>query len=380
MKKCIVAPDSFKGSLSAIEVCDIARESILNIFPECHVESIPIADGGEGTVDCFMMALKGEKISARVHGPYMEEIETYYGKFGDMVVVEMAKAAGMLLAENSPNPAKTTTYGVGELIRHAVINGAKTVFIGLGGSATNDAGCGCAAALGVKFFDSEGNSFIPMGDSMNKIVKIDVVEARELLKDCEITGMRDTDIKMHGPKGAAYIFGQQKGADKHMIADLDKKLRYLDKIIVSQLNVSVENIRGSGAAGAMGAGIVAFLGGTLESGIDTIIDMVDLDAKLADADLLITGEGRIDNQSLSGKAVIGVAKRAKKFNVPVYVFAGEVDESAVGAYDFGVTAMFSINRKAMPFERSKHYSRGNLKETLENVLRAVKSANRVINK
>lgn len=373
MKKCIVVPDSFKGSLSSIKICEMTKSSILKFFPDCEVVTVPVADGGEGTVDCFLVALQGEKVYVKVHGPFMEETTAYYGKFGNTAIIEMAQAAGLPMVGDKRNPAIATTYGVGELMEHAVQNGATELIIGLGGSATNDGGCGCAAALGAIFLDKNGTEFIPAGGTLDKIASIDITKAQRFLSGCRITAMCDIDNPMHGPTGAAYIFGPQKGADDEMVRELDRQLVYLDQRIQQFLGKQVANIAGAGAAGAFGAGMVAFFDAVLNSGIETVLDMVHFNRLLVGADAVFTGEGKIDGQSLQGKVVVGVAKRAKLQHVPVYVLAGDVGDDAYQAYDVGVSAIFSINRFAIPFSQAKLRSREDYTHTLEDILRLIKS-------
>lgn len=373
MKKCIVVPDSFKGSLSSIEICEMTKSSVLKLFPDCEVVTLPVADGGEGTVDCFLAALQGEKVYVKVHGPFMEETTAYYGRFGNTAIIEMAQAAGLPMVGDLRNPATTTTYGVGELMAHAVRNGATELIIGLGGSATNDGGCGCAVALGVIFLDQNGKEFIPTGGTLNKIVSIDITKTQQLLAGCRITAMCDIDNPMHGPTGAACIFAPQKGADDEMVHELDRQLVYLDQRIQRCLGKNVADIAGAGAAGAFGAGMMAFFDATLNSGIETVLDMVDFNRILVGADVVFTGEGKIDGQSLQGKVVIGVAKRAKQQHVPVYVLAGDVGDDAYSVYDFGVSAIFSINRFAIPFSQAKLRSSKDYTHTLEDILRLIKS-------
>lgn len=372
MKKCIVAPDSFKGSMSAIEICAIAQETITKFYPDCEVKSIPVADGGEGTVDCFLHALDGEKVEITVNNLFMEPINTYYAKIGDTAIIEMASAAGLPLAEGRANPAITTTYGVGEQIRHAVENGAKEILLGLGGSGTNDAGCGCAAAMGVIFKDESGKSFIPTGNTLTRIATIDINKAKSLLKGCRLTAMCDIDNPMHGPKGAAHIFGPQKGADEKMVLELDEQLAYMDKKIQEMLGISMTNFPGAGAAGAFGAGAVAFLGATLKPGIQAVLDTVNFDELINGADLVFTGEGKLDSQSLRGKVVIGIAQRAKIKNVPVIAIVGDVSDDGYEAYNMGVTGIFSINRLAIPFSEAKLRSKKDYQATIEDILRLIK--------
>jgi glycerate kinase len=372
MKKCIIAPDSFKGSMSAIEICDIAQQTIAKFYPDCEVKSIPVADGGEGTVDCFLRALGGEKVEIEVNNLFMEPIKTYYAKIGDTAIIEMASAAGLPMAEGRANPAITTTYGVGEQIRHAVENGAKEILLGLGGSGTNDGGCGCAAAMGVVFKDENGKEFVPTGNTMSRIATIDTSAAMNLLEGCKLTAMCDIDNPMHGPKGAAYIFGPQKGADEKMVAELDEQLVYLDNKIQEELGVTMTSFPGAGAAGAFGAGAVAFLGATLKPGIQAVLDTVDFDELIDGADLVFTGEGKLDSQSLRGKVVIGIAQRAKSKNVPVIAVVGDVSDDGYEAYDMGVSAIFSINRLAIPFSQAKVRSKKDFQATFEDIFRLIK--------
>lgn len=369
MKKCVIIPDSFKGTLSSVEICEIIQSKVLEYYPECHVTAIPVADGGEGTVDCFLHALKGDRISLSVSGPYGEKLAGYYARFGNTAVIEMAQAAGLPLVKGRENPALTTTYGVGEMIRHAVEGGCNEIIIGLGGSCTNDGGTGMAAALGVRFYDSEGKSFVPTGGTLSHISKIDVSDAKALLKDCKITAMCDIDNPMYGKTGAAYVFSPQKGADAEMVEFLDKNLRDLSDRIIQDLGLDVSELPGSGAAGAMGAGVAAFLGGELKAGIQTVLDLVRFEDIIQGADMIFTGEGRIDGQSLRGKVVIGVAQRAVKQNVPVVAVVGDVADDAVAAYEKGVTAIFSINRLAIPFEKASLRSRQDLTSTVNDILR-----------
>ncbi len=373
MKKCIIMPDSFKGSLDSIEICEIAAEKVHKFFPACETISLPVADGGEGTVECFLHAMKGEKITVNVHGPYMEEIESFYGRFGDLAVIEMAAAASLPMVGDNKNPDKTTSFGVGELIRHAVENGAKRIILGLGGSCTNDGGCGCAAALGTKFTNAEGKEFVPVGGTMDAVVGIDVSATKALLDGVELTAMCDVENPMWGPTGATHIFGPQKGADEAMVKELDAKMEQLDKAIQKNLDLHISEVPGSGAAGALGAGVLAFLGGGLKSGIETVLDIVEFDKVVEGADAVFTGEGKIDGQSLRGKVVIGISRRAMQKNVPVYAIVGDVGDDATAAYDMGVTAIFSINRVAVPFSIAKNRSKQDFQAAFEDVMRLMKT-------
>jgi glycerate kinase len=369
MKKCVIIPDSFKGTMSSIEICKIIKENIKKFYQDCEVITIPIADGGEGTIDCFLHAIQADKITVKVPGPYNEPIECYYARQNSTAIIEMAQSAGLPLVEFRKNPAVTTTYGTGLMIKHAIESGCTEIIIGLGGSCTNDAGTGAAAALGVKFYDEDGNLFIPTGDTLCRISKINVSEARDFLNGCSFTAMCDIDNPMHGKNGAAYVFGPQKGADDTMVKELDENLKILAKTIIKELGIDVSNIPGAGAAGAMGAGIVAFLNGSLKSGIQTILDLIHFDDIITGTDLIFTGEGKIDSQSLRGKAVIGIAERASKKGIPVIAIVGAIGEDAEKAYNMGVSSIFSINRAAIAFEESRYQSRENLAATIESLMR-----------
>ena len=377
MKKCIVISDSFKGSLSSGEICDIARACFAEVLSDCELTAIPVADGGEGTVDCFHQVCGGELVPVTVQGPFGQDMEAAYLRLdGGRAVIEMASSAGLPLVGDRRDPRITSTYGVGQQIRHAVEQGSTQILLGLGGSCTNDGGCGCAAALGVRFLDRAGQAFVPTGGTLDQIAHIDVSGARQLLQTVKLTAMCDIDNPMHGPTGASYIFGPQKGADPAMVEFLDGQLKALDAVIQRELHRAVADVPGAGAAGAFGAGILAFLDGTLCPGIEAVLDLVDFDGKLKDCDLVITGEGRFDGQSIRGKVVSGVSRLAKRQGVPVAVIAGSVAEdveSVSADPDSGVTAVFSINRQAMDYSESRPFSRRNYRYTLENLLRLMKS-------
>jgi len=378
LNKAVLIPDSFKGTLSSIEICTIISDKIYKHFPHCHVVSIPVADGGEGSVDCFLSALGGEKIVETVSSPYFEDMESFYGLIDDTAVIEMAACAGLPLVEDRKNPSLTTTYGVGQLIMSAAKKGCKKIIVGLGGSSTNDGGCGAAAAVGVKFYDKKGNEFIPIGKTLIDIDRIDLSHKAKELDNIEIITMCDIDNPMYGTTGAAYIFGPQKGADEKMILELDKGLKNLCDVIERETGKDLKDVPGSGAAGAMGAGMIAFFNSVLQMGIETVLDTVKFDEIIEDADMIFTGEGRVDTQSLRGKVVIGVGKRAKNKNIPVTVIAGGAANNIDDAYDMGVTSIFTINRLPEDFEISRHKSKENLEATIDNILRLIKSVEKGI--
>lgn len=374
MKKIVLIPDSFKGTLSSTQICEIISGEIKRQFSNCEIISIPVADGGEGSVDCFLSALDGEKITAIASGPHFEKMESYFGYLPESstAVIEMASCAGLPLVENQKDPLGTTTYGVGELLLEAANHGATKIILGLGGSCTTDGGCGAAAACGVKFYDKTGNSFIPTGGTLSQIEHIDTSGLDPAIKTVDIVAMCDIENPMYGPEGAAYIFAPQKGATENEVRLLDEGLIHLANVIKQDLRADVATIPGTGAAGAMGAGMVAFFGAQLQMGIETVLDTVHFSKITKDADLVITGEGKLDSQSLRGKVVIGVAKRAQDAGIPVIALVGGVESDISDAYKKGVTAIFPINRLPEDFSISKEKSAENLAATAQDVLRLVK--------
>ena len=370
MKKAVLIPDSFKGTMSSAEIISIMKERILHYHPDCSVVSIPVADGGEGSVDSFLAALGGEKIRLKTKGPWGDCTESFYGMLPDKTaVIEMAASAGLPQVGDRKDPSKTTTYGVGELILDAAKHGARKLVIGLGGSATNDAGCGAAAACGVSFFDKDGNKFIPVGETLDKISHIDISTMDESVKALPITAMCDIDNPFYGPTGAAAVFGPQKGADPKMVASLDSKMKALAGLIEDELGISLQQIPGSGAAGGMGGGMKAFFSAGMQMGIDAVLDITGFESLADGADIIFTGEGKIDSQSLRGKVVIGVARKAKKMGIPVIAVVGDIGDDIEGAYDEGVSGIFSINRVAVPYKEARPRAKSDMKLTIDNILR-----------
>lgn len=370
MKKILVVSDSFKGTISSVEICAIVTEEARRFFPACEVVGLPVADGGEGTVDSFLECLSGEKVFLEVAGPNFERRSAFYGRFGETAIIEMAAAAGLPLVDDAAkDPSRTTTYGVGELMRHALERGAKRIILGLGGSATNDGGCGAAAALGARFLDENGESFVPVGGTLSRIANIDLTQTKRLLEGVTVVAMCDIDNPMHGTRGAAYVFAPQKGADDDMVRLLDGELVALDQTISRTLGIETANLPGAGAAGAMGAGVVAFFGAQLKPGIETVLDTVGFDERVAGADFVVTGEGKLDSQSLRGKVVIGVARRAKRAGVPVVAIVGDIGDDIDEAYEAGVTAVFSTNRLAIPFSAAKPRSKRDYRAAVNNIMR-----------
>lgn len=376
MKKCVVVSDSFKGTVSSREICAIAQQVIPRHFPACEVVCIPVADGGEGTVDCFVQAMGAKRVGVTVTNALGEKSAAAYARLGELAIIEMAAAAGLPQVGALRCPGTATTYGVGELIAHAVDSGCRKILLGLGGSATNDGGCGCAAALGVGFLDADGQSFVPVGDTLGRIARIDTAEAAALLRSVEITVMCDVTNPLYGPTGAAYVFAPQKGADAEKVKSLDAGLRHFGDVIRSQYGLDVGAMPGAGAAGGMGAGCVALLGGTIQSGIDAVLDVTGFDRQLEGADLVITGEGRIDSQSADGKVVSGVARRTRAKGVPLIAIAGGIADSAGAVYDIGVSAMFSTDRAALPVDMLGARSPGDYEATLSDIMSLIAIAER----
>lgn len=369
-KKFILIPDSFKGTLSSARICELISDKINKIFNESEIVSLPVADGGEGTVDCFLAATDGEKVFTRASDPFGEQINAYYARFGDTAVIETAATAGLPLVENRKNPLKASTYGLGEQISHAVSFGAKKIIIGLGGSCTNDFGCGAACALGARFYDKDGRSFVPTGETLINIEKIELGGVKT--KGVFITAMCDVDNPPFGENGAARVFAPQKGADEAAVKLLDAGVKHVCEVIKRDFGADYSELKGGGAAGALGAGARFFLGAELKSGISTVLDTLGFDEKIKGADYIFTGEGKIDGQSLRGKVVAGVAERAEKAGVPVIAIVGGADGDMTELYAAGVTAVFPINRLPQDFSVSRRYSEENLSRTAEDVLRLLK--------
>ena len=375
MKRCLVISDSFKGTLSSPAICCIARSLAV---PGWQVDALPVADGGEGTVDCFLDACGGRRVTAVVSDPFGAEAESFYGLLPDgTAVVECAAAAGLPLAEGRLDPERTTTYGVGQLMAAALDNGAKRLILGLGGSCTNDGGCGAAAALGVRFFDRQGRSFVPTGITLAEIADIDLSRRHPALDDVPLTVMCDINNPLYGALGAAYVFAPQKGADAACVQRLDEGLRHFATVLRQRLGIPVDKLPGGGAAGGFGAGCAALLGGTLRSGIETVLDTVDFDRRAAGYDLIVTGEGRLDSQSLGGKVVSGVAGRCHALGVPAAALVGASETDMAAAYGEGVSGVFPINPAPAVFEEVKAHCQENLRFTAANLVRFYRAVRRL---
>ena len=352
--RLLFASDSFKGSLTSKEISEMLTASAKEVFGDIECVGIPVADGGEGTVDALIEAVGGEKIFVNVHGPLMEEVSAYYGKLSEKrAVIEMASASGLTLVEQDKrNPLYTTTYGIGELIRDALDKGFTELYIAIGGSATNDGGMGCAKALGIRFFDEKGEELSGVGADLEKVAEIDFSGTDPRLKDTDITVMCDVTNPLCGENGATRTFGPQKGASPEQIEQLEKGMCNYRDVIRKQLGKDPDEIPGSGAAGGLGTMLMTLLPGKRKSGIETVLDLVEFDSLLHDTDLVVTGEGRSDWQSCFGKVVCGVGERAKKAGVPVMLLCGSIGPGAEGLYDHGITSMMTTVEGPMPLEEA----------------------------
>lgn len=375
MKKVVLIPDSFKGTMSSQEICLVMRDAIKGHYPECDVISIPVADGGAGTVDAFLEIAGGRKFYKEVTGPFNDmKVEGFYAMLpGDIAVIEMSSAAGIALLEDRWDPSRATTYGVGELIIDALDNGAKEIILGLGESATNDAACGLAAAVGVSFYNAMGTTFTPVGATLDQIDMIDLSTMDKRLKSIPIVTICDVDIPFYGPDGAVASDAALKGADPSMIISLESKMVRLAGILQRSSGVDVQALMGAGAAGGMGGGMAAMFSSELKSGVDAILDSVKFENLISDADLILTGEGSFDAESLHGKVVIGVARRAKKLDKKVLAFVGDIGDSVEKAYEEGVTGIFSINRVAVSYLEARERAMDDLFLTVDNVIRCIKA-------
>lgn len=372
--KFVLATDSFKESMTSIEACDVMEKAIKKVKTDAEVIKVPMADGGEGTVEALVNATSGTFVETEVLNPLGQKIKASYGILGDKktAVIEMAKASGIeLIKREERNPLITTTYGTGQLIKHALDNGIKHLVIGIGGSATNDGGCGMLQALGVKLLDKDNNEIPFGGGSLNKIQTIDVSCMYEGIKDVTFEVACDVTNPFVGPTGASYIFGPQKGADEEMVELLDNNLKHFAEKIKETLNVEIAEASGAGAAGGLGGALLAFSNAELKSGIQLVIKYTNLEEKVQGADYVFTGEGGIDGQTIFGKTPVGVSKVAKKFNIPTIAFGGRVSDDADNLFEEGVIALFSIMRGVESLDDALKNGAHNLEKTVENVVRTL---------
>ncbi|MBQ8836225.1 MAG: glycerate kinase [Clostridia bacterium] len=374
--KIIVATDSFKGTISASEATEIIADELSAKFPTSKVIKMPIADGGEGSTDCFVDALGGGYVVTTVKNCFFEDTQVKIGivDAGETAVVEMAQAAGLHFAQGRKNPLLTTTYGVGQMISVAAGLGVKRILLCLGGSATNDLGCGAAAALGVRFIDEGGEDTLPLGGTLDEVASIDASCVPQNIREIEFICLCDVKSTLTGESGAARMFAPQKGASEQAVELLEANAIHMQNIINRDLGIDISGLEGGGAAGGFGAGAVAFLGATIRGGIDEILSRIGFENALDGADAVVTGEGRADEQSSKGKAVSGVIAAAKKHDVPVIVIAG----SAGNTDALGADAVFSTVTDFCTFDDVRDYAKDNLRRTAKNIATVLKiSANKV---
>lgn len=354
MKKIVLAIDSFKGCLSSKEIEQCIAEEIHRILPSCQTVCIPIADGGEGMLDTLIEATQGTFVSTQAHDPLMRIRPTRYGILGDQrtAVIEMAEINGLTtLSPIERNPMKTSTYGTGELIKDALEKGFCRFIIGIGGSATNDAGMGMMQALGAHLYDKQGNELEQGGKIMEQIARIDLKHQHPALKEATFIVACDVQNPFCGPQGAAYVFARQKGASEEQIRQLDKGMRHLALLIERDFSYNINKVKGAGAAGGLGGAFATFLQAHLQSGIDLLLNAVDFDRKITNADWIITGEGKADRQTAEGKVPAGVLKRAKKANIPVMLIAGKVEDKAC-LKQMGFARIVQISPGTLPLEEA----------------------------
>ncbi|WP_025122782.1 MULTISPECIES: glycerate kinase [unclassified Serratia (in: enterobacteria)] len=375
--KIVIAPDSFKESLSAFEVACCIEAGFREVFPQANYLKLPMADGGEGTVAVMVAATAGRKIDVEVTGPLGEKVMAFFGLSGDgqSAFIEMAAASGLeLVPRHRRNPLKTTSYGTGELIRHALDQGVQHCIIGIGGSATNDGGAGMVQALGARLLDSQEQELGFGGAALAQLARIDVSGLDPRIRQCRFEIACDVTNPLTGRQGASAIFGPQKGATAPMVAQLDSALHHYAQMIAYWLDIDVEQTAGAGAAGGMGAALLAFCQAELRQGIEIVTDALGLDERVRDATLVITGEGRIDSQSLSGKVPIGVARVAKRYHKPVIGIAGSLSSDVGVVHQHGIDAVFSVLHHVCTLEEALSQAGDNVRIAARNIAAVIKLA------
>ena len=372
--KIVIAPDSFKECLTAAQVAQAIETGLKQVLPDAVYVKVPVADGGEGTLQSLVDATDGKLIEAMVTGPMGEPVSACFGLLGDgeTAVIEMARASGIeLVPADQRNPLISTTAGTGELILSALNHGIKRMIVGIGGSATNDGGAGMMQALGVRLLDRDGNDLPYGGAALSQLASIDTRRMDKRLKSVEFIAACDVDNPLTGANGASAVFGPQKGASPEMVQQLDQALQHYARIIERDLAVGVEHQPGAGAAGGMGAALLAFLRAELKPGIDIVMEAVDLTGHMSGADLVITGEGRIDSQTAQGKTPVGVARIAKQFGLPVIALAGSVGSGVEAVYKCGIDALFPIVHGAVPLSEALAKGEENLTRAARNLARTL---------
>lgn len=372
--KIIIAPDSFKGNRSASEVANLIEKGIKRVYPKARIVKVPMADGGEGTVRSLVDATKGRIISKKVTGPLGKKVKASYGILGDgkTAIIEMASASGLpLVPKSKRNPLLTTTYGTGELIKAALDKGCRRIIVGIGGSATVDGGAGMAQALGARLLNKKGEEIGFGGGALANLEQIDISKLDKRIKKTKALIASDVDNPLTGPKGAAKVYAPQKGATPSMVKRLEKNLKKYASIIKKDLRKDIKNIPGTGAAGGLGAGLITFLDAKIRLGVDIVIETVGLKKYLKNADLVITGEGKMDSQTIYGKTPIGVAKIAKRCNIPVIAIVGEVGEGVEKVYKYGIDGIITTAPYSMTRVQAIKRSSELIPDVSENLMRLI---------
>ncbi|EJK9925342.1 glycerate kinase [Cronobacter sakazakii] len=370
LKKIVIAPDSFKESLSAMDVAKAIEAGFREIYPQAHYVCVPMADGGEGTVEAMVAATGGQIITTPVTAPLGNKVDGFFGLLGDgeTAVVEMAAASGLHLVPTAQrDPRITTSYGTGELILAALERGVKAIIIGIGGSATNDGGAGMMQALGARFLDGEGRELAPGGAALARLERLDLSALDPRLAQVSVTAACDVDNPLCGEKGASAVFGPQKGATPEMVSDLDAALRRFGEQLEAATGKAIISAPGAGAAGGMGAALLGMLNAELRPGIEIVIESLGLAQAVRDADLVITGEGRLDSQSIHGKTPVGVARVAKQFQRPVVAIAGSLTPDYQIVHEHGIDAAFSVIDRIVTLQEALDDAERNLRVTARNV-------------
>ena len=352
--KFLFASDSFKGTLSSDQTIELLTKAAEEVFGSCETSGVPVADGGEGTTDAVVKARNGEIITVPVHGPLMEMEQGFYGRLSDTeAILEMAAASGLpMVPEEKRNPLNTTTYGTGELLKAALDAGYTEIAIAIGGSATNDGGMGFASALGIRFLDQDGNVLEGRGENLEKVAHIDMSGLDPAIQKAHFTVMCDVTNPLCGPNGATYTFGKQKGGTPEILDRLEKGMQNYRDVIIREFGINPDEIQGSGAAGGLGAALKVFLHAEMKSGIETVLDLIDFDARLEGVDLVVTGEGRTDWQSCFGKVMQGVGDRSAKHQVPVAALCGGLGPNYEKIYAHGISSIMTTVDGPMPLKEA----------------------------
>ena len=348
--KLLFASDSFKGTLSSIKTEELLTKAATQVFLQCSCVSVPVADGGEGTVDAVLLATGGSRIAVTVHDPLMRQLQASYGKIDEnRAILEMASASGLpLLKETERNPAKTTSYGTGELIAAALKGGCRDITVAIGGSATNDGGMGCMSALGVRFLDQNGQELAGVGEKLEKVAHIDATNLLPEVKQASFTVICDVTNPICGEQGATCTYGPQKGGTPRLLQKLEAGMCNYRDVIKREFGVDLDKIKGSGAAGGLGGALAVFLQANMKSGVEPVLDLIDFDSCLQDVSFVVTGEGRLDGQSCFGKVVQGVGLRCKKQGIPVMALVGSTGEGAEQIFRYGITAIVKTAPEELP--------------------------------